>query len=102
MWSQIESEMCLQRSKTIAQMCRTKQVYCKRGHLQINITFKEVRGRLSLASKPENVVVSNSNGVKNATNCDTEDVKEEDNNFQDDEKRGKQVGFHQLLNNSLI
>ena len=26
MWSQIESEMCLQRSKTIAQMCRTKQV----------------------------------------------------------------------------
>ena len=26
MWSQIESEMCLQRSKTIAQMCKTKQV----------------------------------------------------------------------------
>ena len=26
MWTQIESEMCLQRSKTIAQMCRTKQV----------------------------------------------------------------------------
>lgn len=25
MWTQIESEMCLQRSKTIAQMCRTKQ-----------------------------------------------------------------------------
>lgn len=25
MWSQIESEMCLQRSKTIAQMCKTKQ-----------------------------------------------------------------------------
>merc|ERR1719507_491117 len=30
MWSQIESEMCLQRSKTIAQMCRTKQeVKCR-------------------------------------------------------------------------
>ena len=26
MWTQIEGEMCLQRSKTIAQMCRTKQV----------------------------------------------------------------------------
>ena len=26
MWGQIESEMCLQRSKTIAQMCKTKQV----------------------------------------------------------------------------
>ena len=26
MWTQIESEMCLQRSKTIAQMCKTKQV----------------------------------------------------------------------------
>jgi len=25
MWGQIESEMCLQRSKTIAQMCKTKQ-----------------------------------------------------------------------------
>jgi len=25
MWTQIEGEMCLQRSKTIAQMCRTKQ-----------------------------------------------------------------------------
>jgi len=25
MWTQIESEMCLQRSKTIAQMCKTKQ-----------------------------------------------------------------------------
>ena len=30
MWSQIESEMCLQRSKTIAQMCKTKQeVKCR-------------------------------------------------------------------------
>ena len=29
MWSQIESEMCLQRSKTIAQMCKTKQVTTK-------------------------------------------------------------------------
>jgi hypothetical protein len=26
LWSQIESEMCLQRAKTIAQICKTKQV----------------------------------------------------------------------------
>ena len=39
MWSQIESEMCLQRSKTIAQMCRTKQ---------------EVRGRLTIAAPSSN------------------------------------------------
>ena len=30
MWTQIEGEMCLQRSKTIAQMCRTKQVIVER------------------------------------------------------------------------
>ena len=41
MWSQIESEMCLQRSKTIAQMCRTKQ---------------EVRGRLTIAATPSNKI----------------------------------------------
>ena len=27
LWSQIESEMCLQRAKTIAQICQTRQVF---------------------------------------------------------------------------
>ena len=26
LWTQIEAEMCLQRAKTIAQICKTKQV----------------------------------------------------------------------------
>jgi hypothetical protein len=30
LWSQIESEMCLQRAKTIAQICKTKQVSCRK------------------------------------------------------------------------
>jgi len=36
MWGQIESEMCLQRSKTIAQMCKTKQ--------EVKSRMKEVNG----------------------------------------------------------
>merc|ERR1719464_1877617 len=38
MWTQIEGEMCLQRSKTIAQMCRTKQ---------------EVKAKLQASATPE-------------------------------------------------
>ena len=73
MWSQIESEMCLQRSKTIAQMCRTKQ---------------EVKARLTLTP--------DSRDEDNAVSGATETSDDADNNDNDDheeheERRGKQV-----------
>ena len=43
MWTQIESEMCLQRSKTIAQMCRTKQVGWH--HLYTSVSLHPTPGR---------------------------------------------------------
>ena len=47
MWSQIESEMCLQRSKTIAQMCKTKQASGSRGQGK---TFLVIGGHSSYSS----------------------------------------------------
>ena len=47
MWSQIESEMCLQRSKTIAQMCKTKQVKFLRVLAQfLDVILQEVKTRM--------------------------------------------------------
>ena len=78
MWTQIESEMCLQRSKTIAQMCRTKQ---------------EVKSRLVI-SEPATKVLSEreteekENGHDAAhSKGEVEGIDEENNQ----ERRGKQV-----------
>eukprot|EP00090_Calanus_glacialis_P015676 TRINITY_DN24716_c0_g1_i1.p1 TRINITY_DN24716_c0_g1~~TRINITY_DN24716_c0_g1_i1.p1 ORF type:complete len:457 (-),score=128.48 TRINITY_DN24716_c0_g1_i1:380-1750(-) len=49
MWGQIESEMCLQRSKTIAQMCKTKQ---------------EVKSRMKDEISEPNKVIGNGSAVK--------------------------------------
>ena len=47
MWSQIESEMCLQRSKTIAQMCKTKQVARQsQAHCAKLLSGQEVKSRM--------------------------------------------------------
>ena len=52
-----------------------------------------MRGRLSLASKPENVANNSSNGVLTANNGDIEEANVDDSNHPEDEKRGKQVIF---------
>lgn len=82
MWSQIESEMCLQRSKTIAQMCRTKQ---------------EVRGRLTIAATPSNKIeVTAAEEKKTSQNGQSQSPgimkrKESLEETDGEGKRGKQV-----------
>ena len=65
MWAQIESEMCLQRSKTIAQMCKTKQ--------GVKVRMQEERSDKDHKTVPNNAV----NG--------------EDEERESEEKEGKQV-----------
>ena len=80
MWSQIESEMCLQRSKTIAQMCRTKQ---------------EVRGRLTIAAPSSNNTGLSADEEKNPlqNGQSLSNMKRDESLDENDSegKRGKQV-----------
>ena len=90
MWTQIESEMCLQRSKTIAQMCRTKQVgWLHLYHTSANLTPRprqEVKGKLALAPATERMVLETGESVANGHTSEAADTEEEGQ-----ERRGKQV-----------
>ena len=88
MWSQIESEMCLQRSKTIAQMCRTKQVGWHHLYLRKSDPHprQEVKGKLALAPATERMVLEAGESVANGHTSEAADTEEEGQ-----ERRGKQV-----------
>ena len=88
MWTQIESEMCLQRSKTIAQMCRTKQVGWHHLYLRKSSPHprQEVKGKLALAPATERMVLEAGESVANGHTSEAADTEEEGQ-----ERRGKQV-----------
>eukprot|EP00092_Neocalanus_flemingeri_P004976 GFUD01005351.1.p1 GENE.GFUD01005351.1~~GFUD01005351.1.p1 ORF type:complete len:456 (+),score=112.49 GFUD01005351.1:100-1467(+) len=77
MWGQIESEMCLQRSKTIAQMCKTKQ---------------EVKSRMKDESSEPNKINANGSAVKDRLPGDNMHIRfdsmEETDSY---DRNGKQI-----------
>lgn len=82
MWTQIESEMCLQRSKTIAQMCRTKQEV--KAKLQASATI-EPETKMSPVMK---------NGSAPHNDSGVQDSGAEDGELEGHERRGKQVNVY--------
>lgn len=84
MWTQIESEMCLQRSKTIAQMCRTKQEV--KAKLQATTTNNELETK-SVSVMRNGSARHNDSGVQD-TDPGSEELEE------GHERRGKQVNVY--------
>jgi len=78
MWGQIESEMCLQRSKTIAQMCKTKQ---------------EVKSKMKdETSEHQSSMTGNGSVVKGGGQGDNMHIRFDSMEETDDcEKNGKQI-----------
>ena len=103
MWTQIESEMCLQRSKTIAQMCRTKQVqssiFSTYNFKFSTIFVKEVKAKLQASATNNELetksisVMRNGSARHNDSGVQDTDPGSEDPE-EGHERRGKQVNVY--------